>query len=252
MRFAPWSIRLALMVAGAACSGAERDSSGDATSPATLETPPQTGTAATPARDSSVVGGTVPDSRMTGMDHGAHVGGEDRGTAMEHAPGGTGARAGASHGSRAHGTQATRHAASGSEAPGAVHHAGGSGAMDHGSTHRTGARTSQHGEHAAARAAGHRGAGEAESGAGGHEGSAQVAGEGHRSAVHPASTAVANGHLSHRRDPAPTSADADGKLLQLAERLLQDSAVRERVQADPELRRRWNDPAVRRVLTTPR
>jgi hypothetical protein len=50
---------------------------------------------------------------------------------------------------------------------------------------------------------------------------------------------------AHPAAPSP----ADDKLLQLAAELVQDSAVRARIEADPELRSRWRDPVVRQAVT---
>jgi hypothetical protein len=47
---------------------------------------------------------------------------------------------------------------------------------------------------------------------------------------------------------AQTSEAGTEKLRLLVAELLQDSVIQARIQADPELRRRWEDEAVRRVL----
>ena len=49
---------------------------------------------------------------------------------------------------------------------------------------------------------------------------------------------------------AAASSPGDEKLLNLAAELLRDPQVQARVQADTALRRRWQDPEVRRVITS--
>ena len=47
------------------------------------------------------------------------------------------------------------------------------------------------------------------------------------------------------------AAAADQKLQQIVQRLVQDSVVLRRIQADSVLRSRWQDPAVRRLFDKP-
>jgi hypothetical protein len=64
--------------------------------------------------------------------------------------------------------------------------------------------------------------------------------------------AAGGGHAGMQMGrPARTTAiPGDEKLLSLAAELLRDPQVQARVQADTALRRRWQDPDVRRVITT--